>query len=144
LVSAWAIYHQVLIQSNPLQEPPVAIIAVWSPSLDTFWLNSVIVFACPAGAEAGAASEAGAAASGVEAPGADAGFSGGADAGFSGGADAGFSSGFGAQGSGGFGDDAESFKWDDVAGGASGGGDEESASGLWGILVGIWAMIFGE
>jgi hypothetical protein len=61
--------------------------------------------------------------------------------------DAGFSSGFGAQGgAGGFGDDAESFKWDDVAGGMGGaaGGDEESTSGLWSILVGIWALIVGE
>jgi hypothetical protein len=90
----------------------------------------------PASAEAGATADVGAAASTastVEAPG-----------GF-GEADAGFSSGFGGQGSaGGFGDDAESFKWDDVAGGMGGGGDEDSSSGLWGILVGLWAMIFGE
>jgi hypothetical protein len=79
-------------------------------------------------------------------------------AGFGGGDDAGFSSGMGAQQpAGGFGDDAESFRWDTgsgagggesggwgFGGGDGGGGDEESASGLWGLLVGIWAMIFGE
>lgn len=90
----------------------------------------------PAGTEAGAAADVGGVAgAAAEAPG-----------GFGGEPDAGFSSGFGAQqAGGGFGDDAESFKWDDVAGGMSGGGgDEESTSGLWGILVGLWAMIFGE
>lgn len=29
-------------------------------------------------------------------------------------------------------------------GGGSGSGDGEEAAGLWGLLVGIWAFIFGE
>jgi hypothetical protein len=58
---------------------------------------------------------------------------------------------------GGFGDNAESFKWDTgseagggdtggwgFGGGDGGGGDDEGASGLWGLIVGIWAIIFGE
>jgi hypothetical protein len=79
-----------------------------------------------------------------------------------GGDDAGFSSGLGTAGSqqpigGGFGDDSESFKWDTgseagggdaggwgFGGGDGGGGDDEGAGGLWGLLVGIWAMLFGE
>ncbi|KAF8057768.1 phospholipid scramblase family protein [Scenedesmus sp. PABB004] len=85
--------------------------------------------------------------------------------GLDGGADAGVS-GFGAAGQQpAFGDEAESFRWDDGGGAAGGGGggeeggwggmfgggsesggggDEGGPSGLWGVLVGIWAMLFGE
>ncbi|WIA31346.1 hypothetical protein OEZ86_002247 [Tetradesmus obliquus] len=79
-----------------------------------------------------------------------------------GGEDAGFSSGMNTQQQPGFGDEAESFRWDTgsssssseagggdgggwgFGGGEGGGGDEEGASGLWGLVVGLWAMIFGE
>ncbi|KAF6252183.1 Scramblase-domain-containing protein [Scenedesmus sp. NREL 46B-D3] len=110
-----------------------------------------------AGGEAGGAGSAAPSAAGLDQQQQQAGFDGG-DAGSE------FGSGMGASGGqqplgGGVGDDAESFRWDsgsDAGGGEAGGwglggggdggggGDEDGASGLWGLLVGIWAVIFGE
>uniref|UniRef100_A0A383V788 Phospholipid scramblase n=1 Tax=Tetradesmus obliquus TaxID=3088 RepID=A0A383V788_TETOB len=105
-----------------------------------------------AGGEAAGAAGAAPSAAGLDQP---------PPAGF-GGDDAGFSSGMGTQQQPGFGDEAESFRWDTgsssssseagggdsggwgFGGGEGGGGDEEGASGLWGLVVGLWAMIFGE
>lgn len=56
-------------------------------------------------------------------------------------------SGSSSSGAGWGGDDGESGGWGGVLGGDggdSGGGDGEGPSGMWGLLVGLWAMIFGE